>query len=210
MMTPEAPRPSDRGWGGGGVTVGMLTVILKLLAGDGRHAADAEALLNRELGQGLYPPGRLALDAADPTAAVWIAIDTAPPPVGAAVARLLIPEDAAYYERFGLDAVKLFAGTVGSYEAVAVAPGFRRMGTGRLLTEAGLGWMRERGCDVAVTLAWLSGRKDSSPHLFRRLGFRELGTAERFYYAESLRDGWECPVCRGPCCCSATLFTLHL
>src|SRR5262245_7306986 len=107
MMTPVAPRLSDRGWGGGGVTVAMLTVILKLLAGDGRYAADAEALLNRELGHGLYPPGRLARDAADPTAAVWIALDTAPRPVGAAVARLLVPGDAAYYDRFGPDAVKL-------------------------------------------------------------------------------------------------------
>lgn len=167
-------------------------------------------LLNRELGRGLYPRGRLARDAADPTAAVWIAIDAPPQPVGAAVARLLIPEDVTYYEAFGPEAVKLFKGEVGSYEAVAVEPGFRRRGTGRLLTEAGLGWMREQGCDVAVTLAWLSGRKDSSPHLFRRLGFHEWGTVNRFYYEESLRDGWECPVCGGPCRCSATLFTLDL
>src|SRR5690349_17224379 len=154
------------------------------------YAMAAEAVLNRELGRGIYALGRLARDAADPTAAVWIAREAGPQPVGAAVARLLIPEDAAYYERFGPEAVKLFTGTVvGSYEAVAVERGFRRRGTGRLLTEAGLEWMGRQGCDVAVTLAWLSGRKDSSPHLFRRLGFREWGTVERFYYDESLRDG---------------------
>ena len=198
------------GWSHPGVTFGLLTGIVKLLASDGTYLAAAEKLLNRELGRGLYPPGRLAMDAADPTAAVWIAIDAAPQPVGAAVARLLIPEDVAYYEAFGPEAAKLFNGTVGSYEAVAVEPGFRRRGTGRLLTEASLGWMREQGCDVAVTLAWLSGRKDSSPHLFGRLGFHEWGTVKRFYYEESLRDGWECPVCGGPCRCSATLFTLDL
>jgi len=187
-----------------------VTEIVKLRPGDGIYAMAAEAILNRELGRGIYALGRLSRDAADPTAAVWIAREAGPRPVGAAVARLLIPEDAAYYERFGPDAVRLFTGTVGSYEAVAVEPGFRRRGTGRLLTEAGLEWMRRQGCDVAVTLAWLSGRSDSSPHLFRSLGFREWGTVTRFYYAESLRDGWECPVCRGPCRCPATLFTLGL
>jgi len=184
--------------------------VVKLHPGDGTIARAAEALLNRELGRDIYARGRLERDAADPTAAVWIARNTGPKPVGAAVARLLIPEDAAYYERFGPEAVKLFTGKVGSYEAVAVEPGFRRRGTGRILTEAGLEWMRRQGCDLAVTLAWLSGREDSSPHLFRRLGFREWETVERFYYEESLRDGWECPVCLGPCRCSATLFTLDL
>ena len=187
-----------------------VTEIVKLRPGDGMYAMAAEALLNRELGRGIYALGRLERDAADPTAAVWIAREAGPQPVGAAVARLLIPKDAAYYERFGPEAVELFTGTVGSYEAVAVERRFRRRGTGRLLTEAGVQWMRRQGCDVAVTLAWLSGRRDSSPHLFRRLGFREWGTVERFYYEESLRDGWECPVCRGPCRCSATLFTLRL
>ena len=187
-----------------------MTEVVKLRPGDGMYAKAAEALLNQELGRDIYKRGRLERDAADPTAAVWIARQGGPEPVGAAVARLLIPEDAAYYERFGPEAVKLFTGKVGSYEAVAVERGFRRRGTGRLLTEVALEWMRQQGCDLAVTLAWLSGREDSSPYLFGRLGFREWGTVERFYYEESLRDGWECPVCRGTCRCSATFFTLRL
>ena len=178
--------------------------------GDLTSITAAETLLNRELGQGLYPPGRVARDAADPTAAVWIARQGASPVVGAAVARLLIPEDAHYYERFGPEAVELFTGTVGSYEAVSVEPHLRRRGVGRLLTQVSLEWMREQGCDVAVTLAWLSGNRDSSPELFRRLGFQEGPTLDRFYFEESLRDGWICPICGGPCLCSATLFTLRL
>jgi len=187
-----------------------MTRVVKLGPEDATLIVAAEGLLNRELGQGLYPPARLARDAADPTAAVWIAREAAAQPVGAAVARLLIPEDSGYYERFGPEAVELLTGTVGSYEAVAVEPEFRRRGVGRLLTEASLGWMRLQGCDIAVTLAWLSGSMDSSPELFRRLGFRQGPTVDRFYYGESLRDGWLCPVCGGPCRCSAMLFTLRL
>jgi hypothetical protein len=70
--------------------------------------------------------------------------------------------------------------------------------------------MRERGCTSAVTLSWRSGREGSSAGLFRRLGMREGPTVERFYYDESVRDGWTCPVCGGPCTCAATLFTLAL
>lgn len=183
--------------------------IVELRAGDTAEAR-AAALLNRELGEGMYTPDRLTRDAADPTAAVWIAEAGARPVIGAAVARLLIPEDVSYYERFGPEAVDLFRNTVGSYEAVAVESGFRRHGVGRRLTEAALEWMRRHGCATAVTLAWLSGREDSSPGLFRALGFQEGETVERFYYEESLRDGWVCPVCGNPCRCSATLFTLPL
>jgi len=187
-----------------------MTQIVKVGPGDLTSITAAETLLNRELGQGLYPPGRVARDTADSTAGVWIAGQEASSVVGAAVARLLIPDDATYYEPFGPEALELFRGTVGSYEAVAVEPQLRRRGVGRLLTEAGLEWMREQGCDVAVTLAWLSGSTDSSPELFRRLGFREGATVDRFYYDESFRDGWICPMCGGPCRCSATLFTLRL
>lgn len=187
-----------------------VTEIVRLHAGDDAYATAARALLNQELGQGMYAPDRLRRDAADPTAGVWVAITQSRQPVGAAVARLLIPEDGAYYERFGPEAVQLFNGSVGSFEALAVAPAYRRHGAGRRLTEASLDWMRQQGCDVAVTLAWLSGLPDSSPPLFRRLGFVEGPTVDRFYYEESRRDGWVCPVCRGPCRCPATLFTLTL
>ena len=170
------------------------------------EAAAAAALLNRELGDGLYRPEWLLADAASPTAGVWLV--GSPVPRGAAVARLLAPADAGYYDRFA-PAAELFAGLVGSFEALAVEPASRRRGLGRALTVIGLDWMRERGCAAAVTISWRSGRDDSSAELFRRLGLREGRTVERFYYEESLADGWTCPVCRGPCTCSATLFTLR-
>jgi GNAT superfamily N-acetyltransferase len=180
--------------------------IARLVPGESRGAAVATTLLNREMGENLYQSERLLRDATDPTALVLLADDWA----GVAVSRLLVPEDASYYERFGPEATGLFAGEVGSFEALAVEPARRRRGIGAALTTASIDWMRDQGCDAVVTLSWLSGRPDTSTPLFRRLGFREGRTVVRFYYEESRRDSWTCPVCGGPCTCSATFFWLEL
>jgi GNAT superfamily N-acetyltransferase len=182
--------------------------IARLRPGDAAAAAVVRRLLNDELGDGMYGVAGLLADAADPTAGVWLAGNDRP--TGAAVARLLVPEDAGYYQRFGSEATALFGGTVGSVEAVAVEPAFRRRGIGALLATTTVDWMRGQGCQAVVALSWLSGRPDSSPPLFRRLGFREGPTVERFYAAESVENHWSCPVCGQPCTCGATLFTLRL
>jgi GNAT superfamily N-acetyltransferase len=180
--------------------------VAALRPSDIGEAAAAAALLNRELGDGLYRPEWLLEDAADPAAGVWLAWRAAL--VGAAVARLLGTDGGAYYRAFGPAAADVFTGTVGSFEALAVEPDHRRGGVGSLLTATSLEWMRGRGCVAAITVSWRSGREGSSAGLFRHLGMREGPTVARFYLEESLRDGWACPVCRGPCTCPATLFTL--
>jgi ribosomal protein S18 acetylase RimI-like enzyme len=192
--------PSD------GVGTGGGDELRRLAPNDEQGAEEAAALLSRELGEGMYDGERLLGDAADETAAVWLAGRR--PLAGAAVARLLVAADAGYYASFGDQAAALFAGTVGSFEALAVEPSRRRRGLGSRLTEAALEWMWEQGCHAVVALAWRSGVADSSAGLFRRLGFREGRTVDGFYYEESVRDGWACPTCQGPCTCPATLFTL--
>jgi GNAT superfamily N-acetyltransferase len=182
--------------------------VRPLAAGDRATADAAAALLNRELGDGLYRSEWLLEDAVDPSAGVWVA--GAPVLAGAAVARLLASADADYYRAFGPAALDVFGGAVGSFEAFVVEPDHRRRGLGTRLASASLDWMRGRGCTSAVTLAWRSGREGSSAGLFRRLGMREGPTVEGFYKEESVRNGWSCPVCRGPCSCPATLFTLAL
>jgi GNAT superfamily N-acetyltransferase len=179
-----------------------------LQPGDAGRASEAASLLNQELGAGQYWVDRLLSDAADPTAAVLLAGSR--PLAGAAVARLLVPEDAEYYARFGAGATALFTSSVGSLEALAVEPALRRRGVGGLLATACLDWMRSVGAETVITVSWQSGREDSSARIFHRLGFREGRTVERFYLEESQREGWTCPVCRGPCVCAATLYTLAL
>jgi GNAT superfamily N-acetyltransferase len=182
--------------------------VAELRAGEERRADQVAALLNGQLGNGLYSAEGLLADAAAPGAAVMVA--EAPGVVGAAVSRLLRPADLSYYDRFGAEGRRLLGGLPGSLEALAVEPAFRRRGVGALLAQASLSWMRGQGCSVLVTLAWRSGRDDESLPLFRRLGFREGATVDRFYFEESLRDGWSCPVCGPGCTCAATLFTFSL
>ncbi len=182
--------------------------VARLAPGDTNAAAAAAALLSRELGDGLYRPAWLLEDAASPGAGVWLARPDAP--VGAAVARMLGPGDGAYYDAFGDAVAGLLRDAAGSFEALAVEPEHRGAGLGSLLARTSLDWMRERGCAVAVTLSWRPPAGSRSAGLFRRLGMREGPTVERFYLEESVRDGWTCPVCRGPCTCAATLFTLPL
>ena len=182
--------------------------VVPLRAGDAATAAAAAALLSQQLGAGLYRQEWLLEDAANPAARVWVV--GRPRIAGAAVARLLATADGDYYGAFGPAAMDLFAGAgkVGSFEAFAVEPDARGRGLGSRLVSVSLDWMRERGCGAAITLSWRSGRDGASAGVFRRLGMREGLTIERFYYEESLRDGWTCPACGGPCRCSATLFTL--
>ncbi len=179
--------------------------VSPLRAEDAGAARAAAALLNRELGEGLYRPEWLLEDAAN--AAARVSLVGSPVPIGAAVLRVLGPADGDYYRSFGRPALDLFTGLVGSFEALAVEPEQRRRGVGSRLVAASLDWMRRQGCAAAITVSWQSGR-DGSAGLFRRLGMREGPTVERFYLDESLRDGWACPVCGGPCRCAATLFTL--
>lgn len=182
--------------------------VAELRVGEVRRAEQVAALLNGQLGDGLYSAEWLLADAADPRAAVMVA--EAAGVLGAAVSRLLFPADLGYYDRFGPEARRLQGGLAGSLEALAVDPAFRRRGAGALLTAASLSWMRAQGCNILVTLAWRSGRDDESLPLFRRLGFREGRTVDRFYFEESLRDGWSCSVCGPGCGCAATLFTFAL
>ncbi|MDQ6748378.1 MAG: hypothetical protein M3010_09795, partial [Candidatus Dormibacteraeota bacterium] len=66
-----------------------------------------------------------------------------------------------------------------------------------------------QGCQAAVAVSWLSGRA-SSAGIFARAGFKAGRSVPDFYLQESLRDGWTCPVCQGPCRCGGQFVHLAL
>jgi GNAT superfamily N-acetyltransferase len=170
----------------------------------------AGVLLNAALGEGMYPLERLREDAADPEVLFLVAL-SGETVVGAALARLLYAADVDYYIRFGDAAERLFREhRVGSLEAMAVAPGWRRQGLGTRLVERRLEWLVERGCDAAVAVAWLPAVGDTSEPVFKALGFTGTEPVADFYLEESIRDGWTCPVCQGPDHCAAAMYYSEL
>ena len=162
-------------------------------------------LLNTSLGAGLYSIEGKLEDLADPGAHLVVAM-AGEDVVGAAVARLLVPADLAYYLAFGVPARDAFNGTrVGSIEALAVRPASRRAGIGRALLDDSLAWCELQGCEWVVGVSWISGARGTSAPLFAAAGFNMGPTISEFYREDSVRNGWTCPVC-GPVCTCAGQF----
>lgn len=178
----------------------------RVAASDRVELEVARHLLNSELGKPLYSSDRLAATAADPTALLLV-VRNGDEVRAAAIARLLVAADAGYYAAFGPAVQKLFSEhSVVSLEALAVAAPWRRRGLASRLIEARVTWGEEAGGTAAVAVSWVSGVAASSAAIYRRLGFTESPPVARFYHQESLRDGWACPRCQGPCECAGILF----
>ena len=188
------------------VSVVVGYTVRRVEASESSLVEAARRLLNRELGEEIYPGSSLALTADGGDRSALFAALSLPSEslLGAAVVRILQAGDEGYYERFGDLARRYAIEGAASLEAMAVEPGARRRGIGRALIKARLVFASSLGAGAAVAVSWLSGR-DSSLGLFRALGFEESEAVAEFYREESVRDGWVCPVCQGPCGCSAIL-----
>ena len=171
----------------------------------------ALALIDAELGNGLFSLDYLRAAGSDPTAIILAAWE-GPNMTAIAMGRLLVREDAGYYQAFGEAARRIFeAGPVGSLSALAVAPQSRHRGLGAELIRRRVQWFREKGCAAAVAIAWLPTTYPlgySAP-LFRQLGFSEGARVPDFFLEESARDGWSCPADGNPCRCAAILFWME-
>jgi GNAT superfamily N-acetyltransferase len=170
----------------------------------------ARMLLDDLLGAGLYPAAKAADIAQDREAQLLVARE-GDDVLGAAVCRLLYPEDADYYRAFGATALDLFSRhRVGSLEALAVRPPSQRRGLGSQLTRAQMGWLAAAGRDVAVAVSWIPDSVSASGPMYQRLGFTGTAPVANFYLEESMEEGWTCPQCQGPCHCAAAMYYARL
>jgi ribosomal-protein-alanine N-acetyltransferase len=106
------------------------------------------------------------------------------PSEGAGVRRRLIVAERGG-RPIGFIVGKVIAQVLGEIESVAVAVEARRLGVGRALCEAIIGWFRDEGAEV-VELEVRAGN-DGAIGLYKRLGFGVVGQ-RRMYYREPLED----------------------
>jgi GNAT superfamily N-acetyltransferase len=187
--------------------------VARILAEHTHWLVDAFGLLCSGLGQGAYTENGLQALAQNPRALLLGAMLTVNPGplVGAAVVEQLYCDELSYYTRFGAGALALLGRhTVGSLAGIAVQPSLRGQGIGQGLMAGVIGWLRQEGCDLLITISWVSRGPNPSRPLFEKLGFTYVAEVPDVYLQDSLEHGLVCAYCDGPCHCSGILYMLDL
>jgi GNAT superfamily N-acetyltransferase len=97
-------------------------------------------------------------------------------------------------------------GPVGFLKSLVVHTDYRGQRLGTRLTALTLEWMRDHGAKTFVGLSWDSGSRASSITMLFSMGFRVDKIMTAYWYQESLKHNFGCPVCGNPPCkCDAYL-----
>lgn len=110
-----------------------------------------------------------------------------------------------HYERFKTNAdIRLLQfETTGLIKSIAVSPALRGSGVATALIKHGMHDLAEHGANHYYSLAWVSKQQGCAlGGVLRALGFRRAQHIERFWYHDSLANGYRCPSCGNPCECS--------
>ncbi len=94
-------------------------------------------------------------------------------------------------------------GRTGLIKSIVVAPEHQGRGIATRLIGHGVRTLTERGAEHCYSLAWES--RQNGCHLcgvLTALGFRAVRRIERFWYQDSLTQGYACVLCGRPCTCA--------
>lgn len=166
-------------------------------------------LLNRTQGEGLFDRNYLAQKIESPDAYVVIGrIDGGLVAAGSA----MIVDDLKFYQAFDSDIdAKLAGKRVGSFNTLSVLESHQGKGIGQMISRERLRWLDSKNCEVILGISWVSGLKNTSDRVFRKLGFRQVAEVPNFFQKGSAYQSFICPGCGNkPCTCSAILFELKL
>lgn len=150
-------------------------------------------------------------DAREPFRGALVATDDATGAVIGAVTVEIVSADglrASFLHNYDLvrddeRIARLASEPTGLIKSIAVAPSARGRGVATSLIDAGMRSLAEHGARRYYSLAWVSRQRGCGLcGVLAALGFRGARRIERFWYRDSLADGYHCPACGQPCECA--------
>lgn len=96
--------------------------------------------------------------------------------------------------------------STGIIKSLAVKPEYRHEGIGTKLTVESMKRLQEMSCSLLFAPAWDSGKPDSSPKMFDKLGFNNVLEIPNYWTKDSIEKGYQCPNCGNPCHCKAIYY----
>ncbi|MEO7002382.1 MAG: GNAT family N-acetyltransferase [Ktedonobacterales bacterium] len=93
--------------------------------------------------------------------------------------------------------------STGLIKSISVSPAYRGRGVASQLIERGLAELAAHGAEHTYSLAWTS-KRDGCPlcGVLTAAGFRAVRRIERFWYNDSIANGYICPADDNPCECA--------
>ncbi len=97
---------------------------------------------------------------------------------------------------------------IGITKSLAIRNDMKNSGVGALLFSHRMETFKAKGVEAILMPGWQKPDGTTSiNNIAHRFGFQQLGVVNNYYYEESLRRGYYCPVCGAPPCqCSAVMY----
>lgn len=90
--------------------------------------------------------------------------------------------------------------------SVVVEPNFRHRHIGEAMFDAGLHWARKHS-NYCFTVSWQTKNMDKRDAFLKAKGFSLYKSIPKFWYDDSLKLLYSCPVCGAPpCSCTAKIY----
>ena len=168
-----------------------------------RHLEEPLSLLEHSLGQGLFSKESLQKMINAPDSYIIGAFE-GDQLLGVGIAHIvstLVP-----YLSFDHNIVaELENKKIGSISSLCVAENARKRRIGYGLILSLFEWLKQQDCFALLGISWQNGYA-TSDHLFEKLKFKKVNEVKQFYYDLSVAKNLVCPICAGPCKCSAVLY----
>lgn len=186
-----------------------IAQIQDIKAGDTGLLKQAEQIYSLSLGQNYISADDLMRYAANPEKYILLGATIDRKLAGIMLAFPLNEEiGREFNEAFQKNNVSIFLPqySTGVIKSVAVHPDFRHHGLGTKLTIEAMARLKRMSTKIFAALSWDSGKPDSSPKMFEKLGYKNVLTVKEYWKQDSEEKQYACPNCGNPCHCTAIFY----